>query len=73
MSDERAYRDPPYTGKPAPDRVIHKRAPARRSALAGNAVETLVVLGLVTLIMGLVALQALGAFGPSVSAMSFLP
>lgn len=73
MSDDRAYREPPYADRPSADRVIRKRAPTRRSTLAGNAVESLVVLGLITLIVGLVALQAMGAFGFSVHAMSFLP
>jgi hypothetical protein len=73
MPDTRTHRDPPYGESAAADRPYLKRAPARRSVLAGNAVESLVVLGLVTLIVGLVALQAIGAFGPAIHTMSFMP
>lgn len=78
MSDDRAFHDPPAADRPTTSRSVASRAdrrrvPARRGSLAGNAVESLVVVGLVTLIVALVALQAIGTFGPTVHAMSFLP
>jgi hypothetical protein len=73
MPDLNRFSDPGTRDGPLADRPFPRRVPARRSLLAGMAVESLVVIGLVTLIVAVVALQALGAFGPVVHEVSFLP